>query len=88
MHRRELLQMVRAALGGTATQSAAELALDAVVRAIQDGLAEDGEVRLAKFGTFYLRTCQPRLLKNPRTGEEMLLPKRQELRFTPSRYKG
>ena len=84
MQRRELMHMVRSALGGTATQSAAELALDAVVRAIQDGLAEDGEVRLAKFGTFRLRTCRPRRLKNPRTGEDMLLPERQELRFSPS----
>lgn len=88
MHSYELLQKVRAALGGTATQSAAELALDAVVRAIRDGLAEDGEVRLSKFGTFRMRTCQPRRLKNPRTGEEMVLPKRRELRFTPSRHIG
>lgn len=87
MQRHELLQIVRSALGGTATQSAAELALDAVVRAIRDGLAEDGEVRLSKFGTFRMRTCRPRRLKNPRTGEEMLLPERQELRFSPSSYK-
>lgn len=88
MQRRELLQMVRNALGGTATQSAAELALEAVVRAIRDGLSEDGEVRLAKFGTFRMRTCRPRRLKNPRTGEVMLVPERQELRFSPSTYKG
>ena len=88
MQRRELLQMVRNALGGTATQSAAELALEAVVRAIRDGLSEDGEVRLAKFGTFRMKTCRPRRLKNPRTGEVMLLPERQELRFSPSTYKG
>lgn len=87
MQRRELLQMVRNALGGTATQSAAELALDAVVRAIRDGLAEDGEVRLSKFGTFRMRTCRPRRLKNPRTGEEMILPERRELRFSPGVHK-
>lgn len=87
MQRRELLHMVRNALGGTATQSAAELALDAVVRAVRDGLSEDGVVRLAKFGTFRMRTCRPRRLKNPRTGEEMFLPERQELRFTPSTHK-
>ena len=84
MQRKELLQMVREALGGTATQNAAELALDAVVRAIRDGLHEDGEVRLAKFGTFRMKECRARRLRNPRTGEEMQLPARRELRFTPS----
>lgn len=88
MQRKELLQMVREALGGTATQSAAELALEAVVRAIRDGLREDGEVRLAKFGTFRMKECRPRRLRNPRTGEEMQLPARRELRFTPSQHGG
>ena len=88
MQRKELLQMVREALGGTATQSAAELALEAVVRAIRDGLREDGEVRLAKFGTFRMKECCPRRLRNPRTGEEMQLPARRELRFTPSHHGG
>ncbi len=78
----EFMQMVRQALGGTATQSAAELAVDAVVRAIRDGLARDSEVRLAKFGTFRVQTCRARRLLNPRTGEPMQLPERREIRFS------
>lgn len=87
MQHRDFLQMVREALGGTATQSAAELAVEAVVQAIRDGLASDGVVRLSKFGTFRLKDCRPRQLKNPRTGETMCLPARRELRFVPSRIK-
>ncbi len=84
MKQAQFMQLVRKALGGTATQSAAELAVDAVVRAIRDGLQEDGEVRLARFGTWRVRKCQARRLLNPRTGEAMQLPERSELRFSPA----
>lgn len=61
---------------------AARLALRAVAHAIRDGLREDGEVRLANFGTFRLRTCRPRRLLLPGTDRECLLPERRQLRFT------
>ncbi len=84
VHRHELEERIRGALGGTATRYAAELALDAVIRAVREGLREDGEVKLAGFGTFRLVRCAPRRLLLPRTGEERKLPARQELRFVPS----
>lgn len=82
MNRRELTADIRTALGGTATTMAAELALDAVLRAICDGLAEDGEVKLARFGTFRRKLRRPRRLLLPRSGEEMVLPARTVLTFT------
>lgn len=84
MNNSDFLEVVRKALGGTATQHAAELALSAVTRAIRDGLREDGEVRLAKFGTWRLQKQQPRKLRLPRNQEEMTLPERTVIRFTPS----
>lgn len=81
---KDLIESIRAKLGGTATPMAAELALRAVAQAVRDGLREDGEVRLAKFGTFKLKTCKPRRLLLPRTGEAHTLPERTVLRFTPS----
>lgn len=84
VHRHELEERIREALGGTATRYAAELALDAVIRAVREGLREDGEVKLSGFGTFRLVTRAPRRLLLPRTGEERLLPERQELKFIPS----
>lgn len=81
MNRRELLELIRRALGGTATHSAAELALTAVSRAIQDGLREDGEVKLARFGSFRLKRVKARRLLLPGSGTPMQLPARDVLRF-------
>ena len=83
MNKKQLLEHIRLALGGTATQSAAELALQAVTRAIQDGLREDGEVKLARFGTFRMRQVEARRLLLPGSGEPMQLPARKVLRFIP-----
>ena len=84
MNRRELQESVRQALGGTATAMAAELAIDAVIRAISDGLKEDGSVRLAHFGTFEQSRKQPRRLTLPHNGETLTLPERTVIRFRPA----
>lgn len=83
MNRRELLELIREALGGTATHSAADLALSAVIRAIQDGLREDGEVKLARFGSFRLKKVAARRLLLPGSERSMVLPARKVLRFVP-----
>lgn len=81
---RQLTESVRLRLGGTATPMAARLALQAVARAIRDGLQEDSEVRLAHFGTFRLKKCRSRRLLLPGSDRELVLPERCQLRFTPS----
>lgn len=84
MNRDGLLLNVQKALGGTATRMAAELALDAVVLSLREGLLRDGYVRLARFGSFRLQTRAARRLLLPGTGQEMHLPPRRVLCFTPS----
>ncbi len=84
MNRKQLLELIRNALGGTATHRAAELALDSVIRALQDGLREDGEVKLARFGTFRMRQVAARRLLLPGSNNPMELPSRRVLRFTPT----
>lgn len=84
MNRNGLLNNIQKALGGTATRMAAELALDAVVLSLREGLLRDGHVRLARFGSFRLRTRAPRRLLLPGTEREMLLPVRRVLCFMPS----
>lgn len=81
MNRHELQELVRLNLGGTATQRAAQLALDAVLRAIHDGIVEDGEVKLAHFGSFTLRTRARRKLLLPGSNIEMQLPVRRVVTF-------
>lgn len=86
-HRAHLLARIRQALGGTATQSAAELALQAVLRAIADGLAEDAEVKLAGFGTFRIKEVAARRLLLPHNGNSLQLPPRKVLRFRAPKQK-
>lgn len=84
MNKQDLLNRVQSALGGTATHWAAEVALSAVLRAIRAGLQEDGEVKLAGFGTFRMKEVRARRVLLPGGEQEMLLPERQVLRFTAS----
>lgn len=84
MRRKQLLENIRRALGGTATQNAAELALNAVTQAIRDGMREDEEVKLAKFGSFRLKQVRERRLLLPHNGQSLTLPPRKVLRFIPS----
>lgn len=84
MRRKQLLENIRRALGGTATQNAAELALNAVTQAIRDGMREDEEVKLAKFGSFRLKQVRERRLLLPHNGQSLTLPPRKVLRFIPA----
>ncbi len=79
-----IAERVRRALGGTATPGAAELALATVTTAITEGLLQDGEVRLAGFGSFRLRERAPRRLLLPGSRTPMQLPRRRVITFSPS----
>lgn len=81
MIKQELRDRIRTALGGTATPMAASLALDAVLRSIQEGLAEDGKVHLSGFGTFSLQTLPERRITNPRHGREQLIAEHAHVKF-------
>lgn len=80
-NRQALQELVRQQLGGTATPMAAQLAVDAVLRSICDGLAEDGEVKLAHFGTFKVVQRAPRRLLLPGSLQELQLPQRKTVTF-------
>lgn len=81
MNRNDLQELVRQQLGGTATPMAAQLALDAVLQAIGQGLARDGEVKLAKFGTFKVSRRAPRRLLLPGSRQSHTLPQRHVILF-------
>lgn len=77
MNRHGLQELVRQQLGGTATPMAAQLALNAVLQAITDGLRLDGEVRIVRFGTFRVQERAARRLLLPGSGREHILPPRK-----------
>lgn len=81
MNRQGLQELVRRQLGGTATPMAAQLALDAVLRAIGDGLRDDGEVKIAHFGTFRVQQRTARRLLLPGSRQEHILPPRRVIVF-------
>ena len=81
MNRQGLQELVRDQLGGTATPMAAQLALDAVLRAVTDGLNTDGIVKIAHFGTFKVQIRAPRKLLLPGTNCEHQLPARKVVTF-------
>ena len=81
-NRQELQELVRRQLGGTATPMAAQLALDAVLRGIRSGLLEDGEVKLARFGSFRVQERATRRLLLPGSGKAMQLPVRKVVTFS------
>lgn len=80
-NRHTLQELVRQQLGGTATPMAAQIALDAVLHGIRSGLLEDGEVKLARFGTFQVRQRARRRLLLPGNQTSMELPERSVVTF-------
>lgn len=85
MKTKDLLAEIQRALGGTATRGAAEMALSATLRAIRAGLLEEGEVKLAGFGSFRMKEVAPRRVLLPGGNARGLqLPRRKVLRFAPA----
>ncbi len=67
------------------SRAAAERSLEAVLAVIGDSLATDGEVRLTGIGKLYVADCGERKARNPRTGEDVMVPARKRLRFKASK---
>lgn len=84
MRKNELLEAVRRNLGGTATRSAAEYALNAVLDSIKLGLRRDGSVRISGFGTFLKKRRVSRTVMRPGTDEAIHIPESDGVSFRPS----
>lgn len=56
------------------TKKDASAAIDAVFDTITDALVNNDKVQLVGFGTFEVRERSERTGKNPRTGEEIVIP--------------
>ena len=55
--------------------------LDAIINV----LAEEGRVELRNFGVFAVKNRKPRLARNPRTGEKVMVGERFTVTFKPGR---
>ena len=72
MNKNELVSVV-AEKSGFSKKDAA-VALDSVIAAISDSLAQGEKIQLVGFGTFEVKERAARSGKNPRTGEVVEIP--------------
>jgi DNA-binding protein HU-beta len=83
MNRKDLTNFVSGDMNITKTD--ANLAVDSVVAGIINGVMEDGKVTIIGLGTFYLLDRSERKIKNPKTGEDIVVPPKTVVKFRPSR---
>src|SRR5271156_4048137 len=63
----------------------AKLALDELNTLVVRELKKEGSIRLAGLGVFRMRKLAARVGRNPATGEQIKIPARTRLRFTPAK---
>lgn len=72
MNKKEIVKIVAERIGFSQKDTA--LVIDEFLVAIEDGLAAGEKVQLVGFGSFSVRSRAKRKGRNPRTGEEIILP--------------
>jgi len=81
MKREELNEAVASKTGGT--KADAKKMVDAVLESIKEGVAKSGDVTVAGFGKFTVKTSKARVGRNPRTGESIQIPAKESVKFKP-----
>jgi DNA-binding protein HU-beta len=83
MTKAELVAKVAAEAG--VTKAAAERCVNAFVAALTDALAKGERVALPGLGVFNVKERKARKGRNPRTGEEITIPARKVVVFSPAK---
>jgi integration host factor subunit beta len=81
--KKDLAKAISEDLGLTAL-----VALQAVPRVfdgIKETLVEQGRIELRNFGVFEVKKRKPRTARNPRTGENVIVPAKPVVAFAPGR---
>lgn len=58
--------------------------VETFLESIKESLQSDGEVKISNFGVFEVNTKNSRVGRNPKTKEEIEIPKRSVLKFRTS----
>jgi len=84
MNKNELaVQMVK---DSSVTKNDALKVIDAMVETVSDELKKkDGRLTLVGFGTFKTINKKQKKGRNPRTGAEILIPKKRVVKFIPGK---
>ena len=83
MNKRELIDYVCQKL--ETTKAGAEETVNVVLRAIQEGIANDDSVSVAGFGTWNKRFRSARTGRNPQTGEPLQIAASTTVGFKPAK---
>ncbi len=67
------------------TKKQAKSALETLTDLVVKELKKEGSLRLAGLGIFRKRKTKARIGRNPATGEQIKIPARTRLRFTPAK---
>lgn len=79
----DLIQQISEAIGLQRIET--EAVLNAFIYFINDALKKGNEVEIRGLGSFRIIEREPRLARNPKTGEKIQLPKRRSPQFRPSK---
>ncbi len=80
MNKLQLIARVQRNMGMGSTRDSARAAVDAVLSCIAEASQEE-RIELRGFGCFTHKEKAPRRLLHPTSKEEIILPKRSELKF-------
>lgn len=63
----------------------AELAVKSILDAMTDALAKGQRIEIRGFGSFALNVRPPRIGRNPRSGEKVMVPEKRVPHFKPGK---
>lgn len=81
MNKHDLIKKV--ALGGNLNVKEASATVEIVMNAVIEAMLREESVTLVGFGTFAIKMRKARNVWNPSTGENMVIPARKVVKFTP-----
>ena len=70
---------------GQLTQRDAEFAVKTILDAMSEALAKGHRIELRGFGSFSINRHPPRMGRNPRSGEQVLIPEKLVPHFKPGK---
>lgn len=85
MNKADLVNSVKSSLGDTLSKAQVEVAVNAVIDAIKDGVKKDESVQLIGFGTFKVAKRKARNGINPKTKQPIKIKASKSVKFIPGK---
>ena len=82
MSKKILRKYVKDTTGITIDES--KIVVNVVIDGIKKQLLDNGKVIVQNFGTFYVKRVKERVARNPKTGQTVLVPTKNVVRFKPA----